>query len=111
MSDYKNYHEPEKGDEVYTEKAKAGRRTYFFDVKETKGNDYYITITESRKKTNPDGSFPYDKCKLFVYKEDFDKFLSGINNVINYIKAAKPEFFESNKAGGHTISDEDFESL
>ena len=62
------------GDDVYSKPVKAGKRTYFFDVKATKGNDLYLTITESKRKTEGDGSFSYDKHKIFLYKEDFDKF-------------------------------------
>jgi len=69
---------------VYTSKVKAGkRRTYFFDVRKTKGNDYYITLTESTRKFNGDG---VERHKIFVYKEDFNRFQSGLNDAINHIK-------------------------
>ena len=61
-------------------------RTYFFDVKSTKGNDYYLTITESKRKVEKDGRFAYDKHKIFLYKEDFDKFAEGLQEVIDYIR-------------------------
>lgn len=77
---------------------KAGRRTYFFDVKATRGDDYFITITESRKKTDSDGHVSYDRSKMFLYKEDFDKFEAGLSEVIEYVKKAKPEFFASARA-------------
>lgn len=112
MSDYKNYSDSETGDEVYTKKVKAGRRTYFFDIKQTKGDEYYITITESRKKTNPDGSMSYDKSKVYLYKEDMIKFSDGLGEVINFIKASKPEYFENKEEEElHTISEKDFDSL
>lgn len=111
MSDYKNYSDSETGDEVYTKKIKAGRRTYFFDIKQTKGDEYYITITESRKKTNPDGSMSYDKSKVYLYKEDMMKFSDGLGEVINFIKASKPEYFENKEEELHTISEKDFDSL
>lgn len=111
MSDYKNYSDSETGDEVYTKKVKAGRRTYFFDIKQTKGDEYYITITESRKKTNPDGSMSYDKSKVYLYKEDMMKFSDGLGEVINFIKASKPEYFENKEEELHTISEKDFDSL
>ncbi len=69
---------------VYTSKVKAGkRRTYFFDVRKTKGNDYYITLTESTRKFNGDG---VERHKIFVYKEDFNRFQNGLNDAINHIK-------------------------
>ena len=75
------------GDEVYSKPVKAGKRTYFFDVKATKGNnDYYLTITESKRKIERDGSFSYDKHKIFLYKEDFEKFVEGLQDAVNYIK-------------------------
>lgn len=70
-------------EEVYSTKVRAGKRTYFFDVKETKGNDYYLVITESKKR-HEDGSFI--KHKIFLYKEDFHKFLNGLADTIDYIK-------------------------
>lgn len=69
---------------VFTSKVKAGkRRTYFFDVRKTKGNDYYITLTESTKKFNGEG---VERHKIFVYKEDFNRFQNGLNDAINHIK-------------------------
>lgn len=74
-------------DDVYSKPIRAGKRTYFFDVKSTKGNkDFYLTITESKRRTAPDGSFLYDKHKIFLYKEDFMKFQEGLAEVIDYIK-------------------------
>jgi hypothetical protein len=68
---------------VYSQRVKAGRRrTYFFDVRMTRGNDYYLTITESKKR--PDES--YEKHKVFLYKEDFNKFLAGLNDVVGHVK-------------------------
>ena len=60
-------------DEIYSKPVRAGKRTYFFDVKATRNNDYYLTITESKKKLEKDGSQNYEKHKIFLYKEDFDK--------------------------------------
>lgn len=74
------------GEDVYSKPVRAGKRTYFFDVKATKGNDYYLTITESKRKIERDGKFAYDKHKIFLYKEDFDKFAEGLQEVIDYIK-------------------------
>ena len=75
-------------DDVYSKPVRAGKRTYFFDVKSTRGNsDYYLTITESKRRNNPDGSFSYDKHKIFLYKEDFEKFAEGLQDAVNYIKS------------------------
>ena len=75
------------GEDVYSKPVRAGKRTYFFDVKSTKGNnDYFLTITESKRRTNPDGSYTYDKHKIFLYKEDFCKFTEGLNETIEYVK-------------------------
>ena len=76
---------------VYSARIRAGkRRTYFFDVRATRGNDYYLTITESRKRFNEDG---YDRHKIFLYKEDFNKFLKGLTESIDYVKTdLMPDF-------------------
>jgi hypothetical protein len=72
-------------DEIYSAKVKAGKRTYFFDVKSTRSNDYYLTITESKKRFKEDG-FTYEKHKIFLYKEDFNKFLEALTGTINHVK-------------------------
>ena len=74
------------GEDVYSKPVRAGKRTYFFDVKATKGNDYYLTITESKRRVDTNGHFAYDKHKIFLYKEDFEKFAEGLEEVIQYIK-------------------------
>lgn len=76
---------------VYSKRIRAGkRRTYFFDVRTTKGNDYYLTITESRKRFNDDG---YDRHKIFLYKEDFNKFIRALDEAITYVKTdLMPDF-------------------
>ena len=71
-------------EEVYTKIVRAGKRTYFFDVKATRKDDYYLTITESKKRLNKDGSPFYEKHKIFLYKEDFEKFISGLTDVISF---------------------------
>ena len=80
-----------KMDSVYSKRIKAGkRRTYFFDVRETRGNDYYLTITESRKRFDSDG---YDRHKIFLYKEDFNKFIKGLGDAVDYVKTElMPDF-------------------
>ena len=78
-------------DEIYSKPVRAGKRTYFFDVKATRNNDYYLTITESKKKLEKDGSQNYEKHKIFLYKEDFDKFAEGLDDAVAYIKALRDE--------------------
>ncbi|HTB51462.1 MAG TPA: DUF3276 family protein [Ferruginibacter sp.] len=76
---------------VYSKRIRAGkRRTYFFDVRETRGSDYYLTITESRKRFDSDG---YDRHKIFLYKEDFNKFIKGLIEAVDYVKTdLMPDF-------------------
>ena len=80
-----------KQESVYSKRIKAGkRRTYFFDVKATRGNDYYLTITESRKRFNDD---TYERHKIFLYKEDFNKFVKGLSEAVDYVKTElMPDF-------------------
>ncbi|MBC7868439.1 MAG: DUF3276 family protein [Gloeobacteraceae cyanobacterium ES-bin-316] len=80
-----------KMESVYSKRIKAGkRRTYFFDVRETRGNDFYLTITESRKRFDSDG---YDRHKIFLYKEDFNKFIKGLIEAVDYVKTdLMPDF-------------------
>ncbi len=73
--------------EIFTKAVKAGKRTYFFDVKATKGNDFFITITERKKMYEEDGHFQVEKHKLFLYKEDFEKFIEGLQDTVDFIKA------------------------
>ena len=77
-------------EDLFSKAVKAGKRTYFFDVKSTKGNDCYLTITESKKRFNDDGKFTYEKHKIFLYKEDFDKFIEGLHESIEVIKTNVP---------------------
>ena len=77
--------ENDKNNEVYSKVVRAGKRTYFFDVKATKGNDLYITLTESKKTFNDDGRDNYQKHKIFLYKEDFEKFRDGLEDVLTKI--------------------------
>lgn len=83
------------GDELYSVPVKAGKRIYYFDVKATRGGDYYLTITESRKKQMRDGSFTIDKHKIHLYKEDFQKFGEGFKEVVDYVKRERPELFNA----------------
>ena len=76
-------------DEIFSKSVRAGKRTYFFDVKSTRGGDLYLTITESKKRFQDDGTFYFEKHKLFLYKEDFEKFSDGLSEVIDKIEELK----------------------
>ena len=82
---------------IFSEKVRAGRRTYFFDVRSTKAEDYYMTITESIKSINEEGIPSYRKHKIFLYKEDFNNFKQAFENVSNYIITEKGEEIISTK--------------
>lgn len=84
----------EYGEQICTKVVRAGKRTYFFDVKATRGDDYFLTITESRKRTNADGTASFTRHQMYLYKEDFGKFLEGLSEMIEFIKEHKPEYFE-----------------
>ena len=71
--------------EIFSQRVRAGKRTYFFDVKSTRSNDYYLTITESKRRYKDDG-FYYEKHKVFLYKEDFNKFLEALNQTVDHVK-------------------------
>lgn len=97
--------------ELYSKRVRAGKRTYFFDVKSTRGNDYYLTITESKRRFKDDG-FVYEKHKIFLYKEDFDKFIEALKEVVDHVKTdLMPDFdfsqfgredFASTEEGGES---------
>ncbi|MPQ47917.1 DUF3276 family protein [Marinifilum sp. N1E240] len=78
-------------DEIFSNAVRAGKRTYFFDVKATRKNDYYLTITESKKRYDKEGNFSYEKHKIFLYKEDFEKFSNGLMDAIDFIQASNNE--------------------
>ena len=78
-------------EEIFSKVMRAGRRTYFFDVRSTKAGDFYLTITESKKFTNDDGSFHYKKHKIYLYKEDFSEFTETLEEMTNYIIDEKGE--------------------
>ena len=95
-----------KMESVYSARIRAGkRRTYFFDVRATRGHDYYLTITESRKRFNEDG---YDRHKIFLYKEDFNKFIKGLTESIEYVKTDLMPDFDFD-AFNHDYNNESFE--
>lgn len=90
MSENENLERAET-DGVFSKVLRAGRRTYFFDVRETRAGDYYLTITESKKNTNEDGSFFYKKHKIYLYKEDFEGFRSILDETTSYVVDEKGE--------------------
>ena len=95
MATFAQQFEAEDNDDKILSKAiKAGRRTYFMDVKATRGGDYFLTITESRKMSQPDGSFSFDRHKIFLAKEDFAKFTEGLTEVLDFIKEHTTECLE-----------------
>jgi hypothetical protein len=81
---------PDRGEEVFSKNVRAGKRTYFFDVKQTSKNDLYMVITESRRMFRDDGSPYYDRNKIHLHREDFDKFMEGIEEAITYARANNP---------------------
>ena len=78
-------------EEIFTKVVRAGKRTYFFDVKATRKDDYYLTITESKKRLGKEGKVFYEKHKIFLYKEDFEKFTEGLKDAVTYIDNGKDE--------------------
>jgi len=99
--------------EIYSKAVRAGKRTYFFDVKATKRNDYFLTITESKKRFQKDGRFFFEKHKIFLYKEDFEKFADGFTEVIDYIKEIKSAEYsaESEKTPEVSAKADDYTSV
>lgn len=95
-------------DEIYSRPVRAGKRTYFFDVKATRNNDYYLTITESKKSLDQKGNQNFEKHKIFLYKEDLEKFAEGLEDAVSYINSA----ITGDPALSHQEStDFDFEDL
>lgn len=103
-------HQEKERNEIYSQRVRAGKRTYFFDIKSTRSNDYYLTITESRRRYKDDGYF-YEKHKIFLYKEDFNKFISALQETIGHVKEElMPEYdfnqYENNTEEKTSIDDE-----
>jgi hypothetical protein len=109
-------------DDIFSKAVRAGKRTYFFDVKTTRGNDLYLTITESKRKYDDEGNFSYEKHKLFLYKEDFDKFSDGLVETVdkikelqasgNYSKESPMDKVESTEEiSEDTLTDEEFSDV
>jgi|TARA_B100001059_G_C17437712_1_gene381112 hypothetical protein len=97
-------------EEIFSKVLRAGRRTYFFDVRSTKAGDYYLTLTESKKFTNDDGSFHYKKHKIYLYKEDFNEFSEILNEMTNYIVSEKGEEVISERHQKDFKKEENFET-
>lgn len=103
------YTDQKERDEVFSKSVKAGKRTYFFDVKETKSGEKYLTITESKRKFNENnGQFTYEKHKIFLYKEDHAKFMNALQGTINYIETGIEPVFEEEIDSLETPNFDDF---
>jgi len=105
-------------DEIFTRVVRAGKRTYFFDVKATRKDDYYLTITESKKRLGKEGKVFYEKHKIFLYKEDFEKFTEGLKDAVAYIDDGKNEIKASRavsdtkaNAENETLTTEEFTNI
>jgi DNA helicase HerA-like ATPase len=102
--------ENHKREEIFSKAVKAGKRTYFFDVRSTRGNDFYITLTESKKRFQGEGKFQYEKHKIFLYKEDFEKFMDGLNETISKIGELKSNgYVAPNAELNHNVQAENSE--
>ena len=93
-------------EEIFTKVIRAGKRTYFFDVKATRQDDYYLTITESKKRLGKEGKIFYEKHKIFLYKEDFEKFKDGLKDAVSYIDNDKHEPVKNTRTSHETDSNE-----
>lgn len=99
-------------EELYSKAVRAGKRTYFFDVKATKAGDKYLTITESKRRfDNDSGKFSYEKHKIFLFKEDFEKFLEGFENAVGFIEGDVFPQDNEEDATLEKLSDVEFEDL
>jgi hypothetical protein len=96
-------------EEIYSKAVRAGKRTYFFDVKSTRRDELYLTITESKKRFEQDGNFHFEKHKIFLYKEDFDKFIEGLQEVITFIDQNQSEDFEDEYNNTEIVEEKVFE--
>jgi hypothetical protein len=117
--------ELQEADEIHSKALRAGRRTYFFDVRSTKAGDYYLTITESKKQTNADGTFFFKKHKMYLYKEDFEGFKELLNEMTDFVVTEKgseviseihqPDFYSAKEGAGEFQSkkytDVDFDEI
>jgi hypothetical protein len=103
----------QQGNDVYSKAVRAGKRTYFFDVKATRRNEYYLTITESMKKTDHHGDAYFQKHKIFLYKEDFEKFSDCLHEIVDYIENNQPLTveLEGNEASVAEFSNIEFDDF
>lgn len=95
-------------EEIFSQAIRAGKRTYFFDVKATRRNEYYLTITESKKRFGRDGKSFYEKHKVFLYKEDFEKFADGLQAAIQFIKENQPPIAEFQQEEHEEVMADDY---
>jgi len=93
-------------EEIFTKIVRAGKRTYFFDVKATRKDDYYLTITESKKRLGKEGKVFYEKHKVFLYKEDFDKFTEGLRDAVTFIDNGRSEQINTEPSSDFKVSEE-----
>lgn len=89
--DEMKYSDSKFNQEIHSKVVRAGKRTYFFDVKTTRNDEFYLTITESKKRFADNGKFHFEKHKVFLYKEDFEKFTESLQEIIEYIRENQPE--------------------
>ena len=100
----------ERREDIFSKSVRAGKRTYFFDVKATKSNQYYLTITESKRRFNAEqGKFYYEKHKIFLYQEDFDKFSEGLKSAIQYIETEQPPVLEDTDSHSTAVEEKHVE--
>ncbi len=111
MEGYENKGNAKKKEEIFSQVIRAGRRTYFFDVRSTYNDDYYLTITESKKKFNRQGRYFYEKHKIFLYKEDFDEFLEAMQKAIEFIKINRPNIVKRSEMEENNHEEEHHEDL
>ncbi len=99
-------------EEIFSKAVRAGKRTYFFDVKETRAGEHYLTITESKKRfDNEQGKFYFEKHKIFLYKEDFEKFINGLNGVTHFIETGEKPEEEPEESYKSEFTDIDFDNM
>ncbi len=92
-----DFNKRERDSDIYSNSIRAGRRTYFFDVRKTRAGEMFLTITESKKIMKEEGDFHYEKHKIFLYPEDFDKFSNGLNDALEFISLNSDDKYNENK--------------
>jgi hypothetical protein len=100
-----------KDGELFAKSVRAGKRTYFFDVKSTRGNELYLTVTESKKRFTEDGKFTFEKHKIFLYKEDFEKFMEAFNESVKYVNENSPDVPQREDSKSEEFTNVSFEDL